>query len=205
MKKLLIVKSIQYYYRQVSKEKKYRETLFNNQRTPTQAFSFLFFIVILGQIGIITSTLFSLIAGNGLLPAIGHQAISGNFLTFQISLIFSCVMFYFLEYSEGRLKELFCLRSTYLIAGLCIAFLAMLNYIFISTSENKIWSTSFVIYNISLYVLAMYVSYKIYMTFSVAGPTVTDFSEEKVLETFKRADSLKEATSYTSGTKTIKL
>lgn len=192
LKNLIVIKSIAAFWKQLMADHSLRSSLFNDSQTPKQAFSFLFFIVMLGQVGILTSIIFSTISGNGFFSAIATQGASGNFLTFEISLIFSCAMLYFQEYGEEKTKKLFCLRVTYLILGLSIAFLSMLNYIYISTSnQNNTWSMSFITYNISPYILGIFISYKIYTTFSVAEETIKEFNERKTSEAVDRAETLK--------------
>ncbi|HHQ2485630.1 TPA: hypothetical protein ACSPJY_004289, partial [Pseudomonas aeruginosa] len=185
-------------------DQNHRATLFQESITPKVVFSFIFFIIILGQIGILTSIVTSTISGQGFLNAIAAQGKSGNFLTFEISLIFSCAMLYFNEYSQNEKIDLLFLRVTYLIAGLVVAFLAMLNYIYITTS-SIVWTLYFTIYNISLYVFGIYISYKIYLTFSAAEESAAKHESRNTADTQKRASILQSVDSAKIGDSEIKL
>ncbi|HBO2700913.1 hypothetical protein [Pseudomonas aeruginosa] len=203
-KNLFIIKSIYIFFKNNRIEQNHRATLFQEGKTPKIVFSFIFFIVTLGQIGILTSIITSTISGQGFLNAIAIQGKSGNFLTFEISLIFSCAMLYFNEYSEKEKIGLLFLRISYLIAGLVVAFLAMLNYIYITTS-NIDWTFYFITYNIALYVFGIYISYKISLTFSAVEESAAHRESRNTAETQKRASSLQSVDSAIIGDSEIKL
>ncbi|EPB6481576.1 MULTISPECIES: hypothetical protein [Pseudomonas] len=203
-KNLFIIRSIYIFFKKNREDQNHRATLFQESITPKVVFSFIFFIIILGQIGILTSIVTSTISGQGFLNAIAAQGKSGNFLTFEISLIFSCAMLYFNEYSQNEKIDLLFLRVTYLIAGLVVAFLAMLNYIYITTS-SIVWTLYFTIYNISLYVFGIYISYKIYLTFSAAEESAAKHESRNTADTQKRASILQSVDSAKIGDSEIKL
>jgi len=203
-KNLFIIRSIQIFFKKNREDQNYRATLFQETITPKIVFSFIFFIIILGQIGILTSIVTSTISGQGFLNAIAAQGKSGNFLTFEISLIFSCAMLYFNEYSQNEKIDLLFLRVTYLIAGLAVAFLAMLNYIYITTSSVE-WGLYFIIYNISLYVFGIYISYKIYLTFSAVEESAAKHESRNTADTQKRASTLQSVDTAKIGDSEIKL
>ncbi|MXS19116.1 hypothetical protein [Pseudomonas oryzihabitans] len=203
-KNLFIIKTIHTYFKKNRLDQNYRATLFQEAITPKVVFSFIFFIIILGQIGILTSIITSTISGQGFLKAIAAQGESGNFLTFEISLIFSCAMLYFNEYSQDEKIDLLFLRVTYLIAGLVIAFLAMLNYIYITTT-NVEWTSYFIVYNISLYVFGIYISYKMHLTFSAVEESAAKHESKNTADTQKRAIALQSVDSAKIGDSEIKL
>lgn len=203
-KNLFIIKTIHTYFKKNRLDQNYRATLFQEAITPKVVFSFIFFIIILGQIGILTSIITSTISGQGFLKAIAAQGESGNFLTFEISLIFSCAMLYFNEYSQDEKIDLLFLRVTYLIAGLVIAFLAMLNYIYITTT-NVEWTSYFIVYNISLYVFGIYISYKMHLTFSAVEESAAKHESKNTADTQKRAIALQSVDSAKIGDSKIKL
>ncbi|AXL82871.1 TPA: hypothetical protein L5597_002196 [Pseudomonas aeruginosa] len=204
-KNLFIIKSIYTFFKKNRIDQDYRATLFQEGITPKVVFSFIFFIIILGQIGILTSIITSTISGQGFLKAIAAQGESGNFLTFEISLIFSCAMLYFNEYSQDEKIDLLFLRVTYLIAGLVIAFLAMLNYIYITTTNNVEWTSYFIVYNIFLYVFGIYISYKMHLTFSAAEESAAKHESKNTADTQKRAITLQSVESAKIGGSEIKL
>lgn len=203
-KNLFIVKSIYAFFKKNRIDQDYRATLFQEGITPKVVFSFIFFIIILGQIGILTSIITSTISGQGFLKAIAAQGESGNFLTFEISLIFSCAMLYFNEYSQNEKIDLLFLRVTYLIVGLVIAFLAMLNYIYITTNSVE-WTSYFIAYNIFLYVFGIYISYKMHLTFSAAEEPVAKHESKNTADTQKRAITLQSVESAKIGDSEIQL
>jgi hypothetical protein len=168
-----------------------RRRLFDSEKTPKRVFSFWFFVFALGQIGIITSLIWAGISGDGLIDALAKQGKSGNFLTFEISLILSCLVYYFEEYGEEPVRELFFLRITLLILGMIIAFLAMLNYIFINSAQSPhCWSLIFVMYNTFLYVSGVLLSYLMYITFSVVEKSAAGDLKDKTATAIDTAQNL---------------
>jgi cytochrome bd-type quinol oxidase subunit 2 len=186
-----INRSIKYSWKQFSLELTKRKILFNEYKTPKKVFSFWFFIFALGQIGIITSILWAAINGDSLSETIAQQGRSGNFLTFEISLILSCLVYYFDEYGDDSPKALLFLRVTLLVFAMLVAFLAMLNYIYInSNSSPSCWSIGFTIYNVFLYVIGVFLSYLMYITFSVVEPTAADDMKSKTEAAVDAANSI---------------
>lgn len=202
---LHIKQSLIFYKNNLTRDYKRCKDLYNPRKTPKKVFSFLFFVLLLGQIGIFTSLIWSLITSDGnFYRALANQIKSGNFLTFEISLILSCLVYYFDEYDSGPKLNLFCLRVTLLISGLFIAFLAMINYIYITSLVESIkWSCLFIFYNASLYFLGIFISYHMYVTFSLAEPTVNDFLAEQNESTASSARNLNKENSVTLNGSTI--
>ena len=87
-------KSVALFFEQIGQQLALRRARFDKTKTPKRVFSFWFFVFILGQIGIITSLIWGGINGEGLVDALSKQGKSGNFLTFEISLILSCLVYY---------------------------------------------------------------------------------------------------------------
>lgn len=201
-----IHKSITSFADQLLVEMEGRRKRFNVGKTPKRVFSFWFFIFSLGQIGIITSIIWAGINGEGMVDALAKQGKSGNFLTFEISLILSCLVYYFEEYGEEPVRELFFLRVTLLIFAMIVAFLAMLNYIYInSTASPSCWPGWFVVYNAALYVAGVLLSYFMYITFSVVEPTAADDMKLKTDAAISAAGSLGATTTGNIGPKQINL
>lgn len=183
-----------------------RKELYNPQKTPKRVFSFWFFIILLGQVGILTSILWSGISGDGMMGALVKQAKAGNFLTFEISLILSCLVYYFEEYGGREQKELLFLRSTLLVAGMLIAFLAMVNYIFINDKPlDYYWSCAFAIYNIALYVSGIAISYSMYITFSVVEVSAKEANDIQRENQINAAQAVATTTRAVIGNRQINL
>ncbi|WP_186116277.1 hypothetical protein [Burkholderia gladioli] len=179
---------------------------FDREKTPKRVFSFWFFVFALGQIGIATSLIWAGINGEGIMAALAKQGKSGNFLTFEISLILSCLVYYFEEYGEEPIRALFFLRITWLVLAMIVAFLAMLNYIYInSTVSPACWPHWFVAYNTFLYVAGVLLSYFMYITFSVVEPTAADDMKSKTDAAIDAASSLGATTAANIGEKKINL
>lgn len=201
-----IHKSIASFTNQLLGEMEGRRKRFNAEKTPKRVFSFWFFIFSLGQIGIVTSLIWAGINGEGILDALAKQGKSGNFLTFEISLILSCLVYYFEEYGEEPIRELFFLRVTLLILAMIVAFLAMLNYIYInSTVSPSCWPGWFVVYNAALYIVGVLLSYFMYITFSVVEPTAADDMKLKTDAAISAAGSLSATNTGSIGSKQINL
>lgn len=175
-----IVQSVIAGWQQFNQQRATRASLFNKDRTPKRVFSFWFFVILLGQIGIITSLIWAWINGDDVAVALAQQAKSGNFLTFEISLILSCLVYYFEEYGQTPVRDLFFLRISLLVLSMVVAFLAMLNYIYINSAPpSSCWSTGFVLYNFALYFAGVFLSYSMYITFSVVEPNVAQDMKDK--------------------------
>lgn len=203
---MYFINSIRIFFSQLASEWALRRERFNRDKTPKRVFSFWFFIVILGQIGILTSLIWAGINGDGLMEAIAKQGKSGNFLTFEISLILSCLVYYFEEYGEEPIRALFFLRITWLILAMIIAFLAMLNYIYINSSMSPLrWSNFFMLYNVLLYVAGLALSYFMYITFSVIEPSVADEMKSKTDAAINAANQMDSTTTASIGQKKINL
>ena len=194
------------FFSQFSREWTLRRERFNREKTPKRVFSFWFFIFALGQIGIFTSLIWAGLNGEGLMEALAKQGKSGNFLTFEISLILSCLVYYFDEYGEEPIKALFFLRITWLVLAMIVAFLAMLNYIYInSTASPTSWPDWFVAYNFLLYVAGVLLSYFMYITFSVVEPSVADEMKSKTDAAISAASQMDSTTAASIGQKKINL
>lgn len=201
-----IRKSIRSFSSQLKQELEQRRKLFNGTRTPKRVFSFWFFIFSLGQIGIITSLIWAAINGQNVLEALAQQGKSGNFLTFEISLILSCLVYYFDEYGENPVKQLFFLRITLLVLAMLVAFLAMLNYIYINSfAAPQCWSPWFVSYNFALYILGVGLSYSMYITFSVVETSAAEDMKEKNDAAIEAADNMDETTTANIGPTKVNL
>jgi hypothetical protein len=198
--------SILVFLSQFAQEWTLRRERFNRGKTPQRFFSFWFFIVTLGQIGIITSLIWAGINGEGFMEALAKQGRSGNFLTFEISLILSCLAYYFEEYGEEPRRALFLLRITWLLLAMIVAFLAMLNYIYInSTASPARWPDWFVYYNTILYIAGVLLSYFMYITFSVVEPSVGDDMKSKTEAAISAASQMDSTTEASIGEKKINL
>lgn len=183
-----------------------RRERFDNAKTPKRVFSFWFFVFVLGQIGIITSALWAGVAGEGIMEALAKQGRAGNFLTFEISLLLSCLVYYFEEYGEEPVRALFFLRVTLLILGMSIAFLAMVNYIYINSVQSPaFWPDWFVVYNLLLYVTGIILSYFMYITFSVVETSVSDVRKERTETAQSTAKNIQETKETVIGDKKINL
>lgn len=186
-----ILRSVITGWNQFNQQRAARSALFDKERTPKRVFSFWFFVIILGQIGIITSLIWAWINSDSVVGALAQQAKSGNFLTFEISLILSCLVYYFEEYGQAPVRDLFFMRISLLVLSMVVAFLAMLNYIYInSTPPNLCWSTGFILYNIALYAVGVFLSYSMYITFSVVESTVAQDMKDKTDAALDAANSL---------------
>ncbi|MCX2864180.1 hypothetical protein OOZ63_20330 [Paucibacter sp. PLA-PC-4] len=194
------------FFSQFAREWTLRRERFNREKTPKRFFSFWFFIVTLGQIGIITSLIWAGINGEGFMEALAKQGKSGNFLTFEISLILSCLAYYFEEYGEEPIRALFLLRITWLLLAMIVAFLAMLNYIYInSTTSPTSWPDWFVYYNTILYIAGVLLSYFMYITFSVVEPSVAEDMKSKTDAAISAANEMDSTIAASIGEKKINL
>ena len=201
-----IKKSCALFFEQIGSQLTLRRERFDKEKTPKRVFSFWFFVFALGQIGIATSLIWAGINGEGLMDALAKQGKSGNFLTFEISLILSCLVYYFEEYGEEPIKALFFLRITLLILGMSVAFLAMLNYIYInSTGSPSCWPEWFVLYNLVLYVMGVFLSYMMYITFSVVEKSAADDMKRKTDAALDAANSMQSTNVGNIGEKKINL
>ncbi|MDO6387903.1 hypothetical protein [Uliginosibacterium sp. 31-12] len=194
------------FFERIGQQLTLRKERFDKAKTPKRVFSFWFFVFLLGQIGIITSLIWGSINGEGFVDALAKQGKSGNFLTFEISLILSCLVYYFEEYGEEPIKELFFLRVTLLIGSMLVAFLAMINYIYINSAESpKFWSMWFVFYNAALYFAGAFLSYAMYITFSVVEKTASEDAKDKTEAALSAASGMLSTNSATIGDKKISL
>lgn len=201
-----IKQSVTSFYEQLCRQLRLRQELFDKDKTPKRVFSFWFFVFTLGQIGIVTSLIWAGINGESVMDALAKQGKSGNFLTFEISLILSCLVYYFEEYGEESIKALFFLRITLLILGMLVAFLAMLNYIYINNVESPgCWSRGFVAYNLALYVFGSFLSYMMYITFSVVEKSAAEDIKSKTDAALKDANSMPTTNVGSIGEKNIKI
>lgn len=199
-----IVQSVIAGWQQFNQQRATRASLFNKDRTPKRVFSFWFFVILLGQIGIITSLIWAWINGENVAEALAQQAKSGNFLTFEISLILSCLVYYFEEYGQTPVRDLFFLRISLLVLSMVVAFLAMLNYIYINSAPPSLcWSTGFVMYNFALYFAGVFLSYSMYITFSVVEPNVAQDMKNKTDAAIDAAKSLQETNVASVGQKPL--
>lgn len=140
------------------------------------------------------------------MEALAIQGKSGNFLTFEISLILSCLVYYFEEYGEEPVRALFLLRITWLVLAMIVAFLAMLNYIYInSTASPSCWPDWFVAYNLFLYVAGVALSYFMYITFSVVEPNVGEAVKSNTTAAVNAANEMGSTTVAKIGQKNINL
>lgn len=201
-----IMQSTKLFVEKTQQQLRIRQELFNENKTPKRVFSFWFFIFLLGQIGIVTSVAWVGLSGGDLLEALSRQGKSGNFLTFEISLILSCLVYYFEEYGEEPVKNLFFLRVTLLIFAMIVAFLAMLNYIYInSVNTQYCWPDWFVNYNIGLYVFGVLLSYWMYSTFSVVEMTAASYMRGRTDSVLATANDLQSMETGKIGNKTLNL
>jgi len=201
-----VKKSVALFFEQIGQQLTLRRSRFDKTKTPKRVFSFWFFVFALGQIGIITSLIWGGLNGESLVDALAKQGKSGNFLTFEISLILSCLVYYFEEYGEEPIKELFFLRITLLICAMLVAFLAMLNYIYINSTESpKCWPEWFVVYNFVLYLMGAFLSYWMYITFSVVEKTAAEDAKDKTEAALSAAIGMQSTTAATIGDKKISL
>ena len=199
-------KSVALFFEQIGQQLALRRARFDKTRTPKRVFSFWFFVFALGQIGIITSLIWAGLNGEGLVDALAKQGKSGNFLTFEISLILSCLVYYFEEYGEEPVKALFFLRITLLIFAMLVAFLAMLNYIYINSTESpECWPRWFVVYNLALYLMGIFLSYMMYITFSVVEKSAAEDIKNKTDAALSAANNMQSTTAGTIGDKKISL
>lgn len=183
-----------------------RRKLFDKAKTPKRVFSFWFFIFSLGQIGIITSLIWAAINHQNVIDALAQQAKSGNFLTFEISLILSCLVYYFEEYGEKSVRKLFFLRITLLVVAMSVAFLAMLNYIYINSfASPQCWNNWFIFYNVLLYILGVGLSYSMYITFSVVETSVAEDMKLKTDAAIEAAKNMDDTTAASIGARTVNL
>jgi hypothetical protein len=201
-----IGKSINLFLQRFIEQIASRRERFDINRTPKRVFSFWFFVFTLGQIGIITSLIWAGINGQDVIDALEKQAKSGNFLTFEISLILSCLIYYFEEYGEEPIKALWFLRITLLILSMLIGFLAMLNYIYINSAAAPVyWSRTFAAYNVLLYIAGVSLSYCMYITFSVVEKSAADDMKAKTAAAIDAADHLSSTNVGNVGSKKINL
>lgn len=199
-------KSVALFFEQIGQQLALRRARFDKTKTPKRVFSFWFFVFTLGQIGIITSLIWGGLNGESLVDALAKQGKSGNFLTFEISLILSCLVYYFEEYGEEPIKALFFLRITLLICAMLVAFLAMLNYIYINSSESPdCWPGWFVAYNLALYLMGVFLSYWMYITFSVVEKSAAEDIKDKTDAALSAASNMQSTTATTIGDKKISL
>jgi hypothetical protein len=198
--------SLLVFFGQFAGEWNHLKERFSKEKTPKRVFSFWFFIFTLGQIGIFTSLIWAGINGEGMMEALAKQGKSGNFLTFEISLILSCLVYYFDEYGEDRRRALFFLRITWLVLAMIVAFLAMLNYIYINSAASPAsWSCYFVVYNFFLYIAGVLLSYFMYITFSVVEPNVGDHMKSEMNAAISGASQMGSTTAASIGQKKINI
>lgn len=158
-KNLFIIKSIYIFSKNNRIEQNHRATLFQEGKTPKIVFSFIFFIVTLGQIGILTSIITSTISRQGFLNAIAIQGKSGNFLTFEISLMHDIL----LQRIQGERKNRPIIPENKLLNSRISCYLPCnvelhIHHNIQHPTSNIDWTFYFITYNIALYVLA-YISH----------------------------------------------
>ena len=92
------------------------------------------------------------------------------------------------------------------MVGMLIAFLAMVNYIFINSKPSTYtWENAFVWYNLILYLAGIAVSYCMYITFSVVEISAPDANRQNREQQVKDAQNLSVTTHAKIGNQHINL
>jgi len=106
------------------------------KRVRRDFFSYFLFAILLGQIGVLTTVVWSAFGEDSLIQVVYLQAKSGNFLTFQIALLLAGASKFFDEHGESTNRDYVLLRLTHLLIAFFLAFMSMLAYIFLGTVDT---------------------------------------------------------------------
>ncbi len=207
-KNLFIIKSIYIFSKNNRIEQNHRATLFQEGKTPKIVFSFIFFIVTLGQIGILTSIITSTISRQGFLNAIAIQGKSGNFLTFEISLMHDIL----LQRIQGERKNRPIIPENKLLNSRISCYLPCnvelhIHHNIQHPTSNIQHRLDLLLYNVQHCPIrfGIYISYRISLTFSAVEESAAHRESRNTAEIQKRANSLQLVDSAIIGDSKIKL